>query len=185
MSSLLRNLFGRGTPPAPRVSVLFVCMGNICRSPTAEAVFRRQVQLAGLESEFGCDSAGTTDAHAGDAPDGRAQAAARKRGYEMDRLRARQAVVDDFARFDLVLAMDRHNLAILEALCPQGSSHKLRMLMEYARRHDVREVPDPYYGSARGFEAVLDMIEDACEGLIEKLRETPARSPEDPPAPLA
>jgi len=176
LQSLWRGLLGKEsvpTTPAPRRQVLFVCMGNICRSPTAEAVFRRHIELAGLAHLVGCDSAGTTDAHAGSAPDGRARAAATRRGYVMDHLRARQVTAEDFGRFELVLAMDRHNLALLEALRPQDAGEPPRLLMTFARRHDQEEVPDPYYGSARGFEVVLDMIEDACEGLVEHLRSRP------------
>jgi len=151
------------------VSVLFICMGNICRSPTAEAVFRHYVENAGLSGQILIDSAGTHDYHIGDAPDLRAQRAAQQRGYDMGSLRGRQVESDDFRRFDYVLAMDRANLAILRSLVPQGSDAQVRLFLEYARHHAEREVPDPYYGGADGFERVLDMVEDAAEGLLQHI----------------
>jgi len=152
--------------------VLFVCMGNLCRSPTAEAVFRRQVELAGLAARIACDSAGTHDLNLGTAPDGRARAAALKRGYDMVRRRGRQVKDEDFASFDLILAMDRQNFEGLRGRCPPEQSAKVRLLMEFARRHSDMDVPDPYYGNAQGFELVLDMIEDACDELLRHVRAT-------------
>jgi protein-tyrosine phosphatase len=152
-----------------KVSVLFVCMGNICRSPTAEAVFRHYAGNAGLTGYILIDSAGTHDYHIGDAPDARAQRAAQQRGYDMSGLRGRQVDEGDFHRFDYVLAMDRANLAILRRLAPQGSNAQVRLFLEYARHHTEREVPDPYYGGASGFERVLDMAEDAAEGLLQHI----------------
>lgn len=152
------------------ISVVFVCMGNICRSPTAEAVFRRHVQEAGLSDQITIDSAGTIDFHTGKAPDLRAQHAAMRRGYDMKSLRARQVEEGDFYRFDYVLAMDLDNLANLQRLAPQGSETKAQLFLEYARHHAEREVPDPYYGRMDGFERVLDMVEDASEGLLQHIR---------------
>ena len=154
------------------ISVLFVCMGNICRSPTAEAVFRARVEEAGLARHILIDSAGTHDYHIGDPPDARAQRAALQRGYDMSALRGRQIDLSDFIRFDYILAMDRANLAILQRLCPQAQRERLGLFLEYARQHDEREVPDPYYGGADSFERVLDMVEDAAEGLLAHIKNT-------------
>jgi len=148
------------------VSVLFVCMGNICRSPTAEAVFRQYVENAGLSDCIEIDSAGTHDYHIGASPDLRTQHAAQQRGYDMSALRGRQVGEGDFHRFDYVLAMDHANLAILQRITPTGSATRAKLFLEYARHHNEREVPDPYYGGADGFERVLDMVEDAAEGLL-------------------
>lgn len=144
-------------------------MGNICRSPTAEAVFRARVREAGLEQRILIDSAGTHDYHIGDSPDARTRHAARLRGYDMSALRGRQVEASDFNRFDYVLAMDHANLSILQRLRPDDAMSHLELFLEYARRHGEREVPDPYYGGADGFERVLDMVEDAAEGLLEHL----------------
>jgi low molecular weight protein-tyrosine phosphatase len=150
--------------------VLFVCMGNICRSPTAEAVFRHYVEQAGLSEEIQIDSAGTHDYHVGDIPDRRARQAAGQRGYDMVGLRGRQVVPEDFERFDYVLAMDRSNLANLKRLRPSDAQSHLGLFLDFARSHAEREVPDPYYGGADGFERVLNMVEDAAEGLLVHLR---------------
>jgi len=146
-------------------------MGNICRSPTAEAVFRHYVESAGLSGQILIDSAGTHDYHIGDPPDLRTQRAAQQRGYDMSGLRGRQVEEDDFHRFDYVLAMDKANLAILQRLAPPDGTAKARLFLEYARHHAEREVPDPYYGGADGFERVLDMVEDAAEGLLHEIRQ--------------
>ncbi|MBI4195452.1 MAG: low molecular weight phosphotyrosine protein phosphatase [Betaproteobacteria bacterium] len=153
-----------------RFHVLFVCMGNICRSPTAEAVFRHCVAEAGLQHRVITDSAGTHDYHVGDPPDERAQRAARARGYDMSDLRGRQVSREDFARFELVLAMDEHNLRLLARRCPAEHAHKLRLFMEFGNHSREPEVPDPYYGGAQGFELVLDMIEDAAQGLLRHIQ---------------
>ncbi len=154
-----------------KVKILFVCMGNICRSPTAEAVFRHQVQQAGLLEHIEIDSAGTHDYHIGEEPDARTQRAARQRGYDMSMLRGRQVGVQDFSRFDYVLAMDEANLAILQRLRPRDVQSHLGLFLEFAERHTEREVPDPYYGGAEGFERVLDMVEDAANGLLKQVRQ--------------
>ena len=154
-----------------KIKVLFVCMGNICRSPTAEAVFRHYVENAGLAENILIDSAGTHDYHIGDPPDLRTQRAAQQRGYDMSQLRGRQADEGDFRRFDYVLAMDRSNLAILQSLAPPDSDIQAQLFLEYARHHAEREVPDPYYGGSDGFERVLDMVEDAAQGLLQEIRQ--------------
>ena len=149
--------------------VLFVCTGNICRSPTAEGVFRKCVADAGLEGLIDADSAGTHGYHVGEPPDPRACGAAMKRGYNLSALRARKFEREDFHRHDLVLAMDGENHAHLERIVQPGERHKLKIIMEYARRHRERDVPDPYYGGVRGFELVLDMLEDASAGLLDAI----------------
>ncbi|MFA6122028.1 MAG: low molecular weight protein-tyrosine-phosphatase [Sideroxydans sp.] len=154
-----------------QVKVLFVCMGNICRSPTAEAVFRHYVEKECLTEYISIDSAGTHDYHIGDAPDGRTQQAALQRGYDMSRLRGRQVEAGDFARFDYVLAMDEANLSILKRLRPRDAESHLGLFLEFAEKHDEREVPDPYYGGAQGFEHVLDLVEDAAKGLLKHIRQ--------------
>jgi protein-tyrosine phosphatase len=154
----------------PHISVLFVCMGNICRSPTAEGVFRHQVERAGLSHLIVTDSAGTLDYHVGDPPDPRAQAAAKRRSYDLSRLRGRQVKGEDFERFDYLLAMDRDNLAYLHRLSPPDHRAKVQLFLEYATNASLREVPDPYYGSAEGFERVLDLVEDASRGLLAQIQ---------------
>lgn len=145
-------------------------MGNICRSPTAEGVLRAKLAAAGLDDWVELDSAGTHGYHVGRAPDPRSQQCALRRGYDLSALRARQVRAEDFARFDLVLAMDHDNLAGLRALCPSAGDEQLRLLMSFATRHRADEVPDPSYGEGDGFERVLDYIEDACDGVVEMLR---------------
>lgn len=158
------------------VSILFCCMGNICRSPTAEAVFRHYVEKAGLAERVHIDSAGTHDYHVGDAPDARTQRAARQRGYDMSRLRGRQVQAADFMRFDYVLAMDEANLDILRRLRPRNAQGHLGLFLEFAEHHHEREVPDPYYGGADGFERVLDMVEDGAHGLLQHVRQEHAEA---------
>jgi protein-tyrosine phosphatase len=144
-------------------------MGNICRSPTAEGVFRKRVEEAGLAARIEIDSAGTHAYHIGEAPDPRAQAAARRRGVDLSALRGRQAVPADIERFDYILAMDSENYAGLMRICPGGHEHKVRLFMEFAGRGS-EDVPDPYFGAASGFDRVLDMIEEACDGLLGDIR---------------
>lgn len=154
-------------PKDARFSVLFLCMGNICRSPTAHGVFRYKVQAAGLAHKVSVTSAGTHNYHPGEAPDRRSQHAARQRGYDLSDLRARQLESHDFEEHDLLLAMDWDNLALAEQRCPPVHRRKLRRLTEFCREHEAVVVPDPYYGGERGFQEVLDLIEDACDGLLE------------------
>ena len=151
-------------------AILFVCMGNICRSPTADGVFRQKVADHGLNDLVRVDSAGTHNYHPGSPPDTRAQAAAAKRGYDLSSLRARQITAADYASFDLILVMDHDNLAALQDDCPPEHQHKLRRLTEFCQVHQASVVPDPYYGGADGFEQVLDLVEDACEGLLAHVR---------------
>ncbi|HEC17943.1 MAG TPA: low molecular weight phosphotyrosine protein phosphatase [Gammaproteobacteria bacterium] len=153
-----------------KVKVLFVCMGNICRSPTAEGVFAKQVRDAGLEHLIEIDSAGTHAYHVGEPPDPRAQKTASKRGIDLSSLRARRAVAEDFEVFDYVLAMDRDNQQGLQDICPPGMEHKLQLFLSYAPNLEHDEVPDPYYGGPLGFERVLDMIEEAAEGLLQDIQ---------------
>jgi protein-tyrosine phosphatase len=147
--------------------ILFFCMGNICRSPTAEGVMRAKLAAAGLDVEV--DSAGTHGYHVGAPPDERSQAHALQRGYDLSRLRARKLEARDFERFDLVLAMDEDNLAHARRLCPPAQRDRLKLLMSYAPRAGNPHVPDPYYGGDAGFDEVLDLVEAACDGLIASL----------------
>lgn len=151
-------------------SVLLVCMGNICRSPTAEGVLREKLDAAGLKDQVRLDSAGTHDYHVGKAPDRRAQAAAQNRGYDLSSLRARQVSARDFSEFDLILAMDQDNYQSLMQACPDSHRHKVRLFLSFSSQYANQEVPDPYYGGSQGFDQVLDMVEDAAEGLIASLR---------------
>ncbi|MGH8743599.1 MAG: low molecular weight protein-tyrosine-phosphatase [Burkholderiales bacterium] len=152
-----------------RIRVLFVCTGNICRSPTAEAVFRRLIEAAGLADGVAVDSAGTHDFNLGSAPDARAQAAAEHRGYNMRGVRARQVTMNDFETFDLILAMDNGNLEILKKACFPECLHKLRLVTQFSSHYPCWDIPDPYSGDSLAFERVLDMLEDAVAGLVEHL----------------
>jgi len=152
-------------------SVLFVCMGNICRSPTAHGVFRQKVINHGLANWVKVDSAGTHNYHADSPPDERAQAHAVKRGYDLSDLRARQIQDADFDDYDLILVMDLDNLSNVLDECPTEHQHKVRRLTEFCLKHKAHVVPDPYYGGNNGFEAVLDLVEDACEGLIQFVKQ--------------
>ncbi|MEW5781617.1 MAG: low molecular weight protein-tyrosine-phosphatase [Pseudomonadota bacterium] len=152
-----------------RERILFVCMGNICRSPTAEGVARELARRRGLHDFFEFDSAGTHGYHVGNPPDRRAQEAAKKRGYDLSSLRARQVNEFDFVRFDRILAMDCDNLALLRQACPDEHHGKLGLFLEFAPQRGFDEVPDPYYGGPEGFEIVLDLVEAAAEGLLSRL----------------
>lgn len=149
-------------------SVLFVCLGNICRSPTAEAVFRARAAAAGLVVDI--DSAGTGAWHVGAEPDERAQAAGHARGYDLTPIRARQVSDRDYERFDLVLAMDHDNLATMKSRAPAASQERIRLFLEFAPELGLNAVPDPYYGGDQGFEEVLDLIESASDRLIAYLQ---------------
>jgi len=157
---------------SPR-KVLMVCMGNICRSPTAEGVLRHKLHEARLDEVVIVDSAGTHDYHVGAPPDDRATKHASRRGYDLSALRARQVSRADFERFDLILAMDWDNFEHLRRLCPAEHRQKLHRLTEFARRNATPEVPDPYAGGPEGFERVLDLVEDACDGLVAHLAAAP------------
>jgi protein-tyrosine phosphatase len=154
-----------------RFSVLFVCTGNICRSPTAEAIFRKLATDSGIGETIVADSAGTHGYHIGEPPDPRAQAAAADRGYDLSGLRARKFERADFERFDLIVAMDRGHFAMLSARAQPPGAHKLKLMMSYARRFKEQDVPDPYYGGPQDFERVIDMLEDAARGLLGSLAE--------------
>jgi len=151
------------------VRILFVCLGNICRSPTAEGVLRVLAAREYPALELEVDSAGTAEYHVGEPPDRRTVAAARRRGYDLGGLRARQVQRADFDRFDFVLAMDRSNLAELESHRPAGATARLALFMEFAPGGEVLEVPDPYYGGIEDFERVLDLCEVAARGLLAQL----------------
>lgn len=165
----LKKLLGLAAAE-PMLRVLMVCSGNICRSPTAEAVLRTRLQAAGLADKVAVDSAGTHGFHQKEPPDPRAQQHGRARGYDLSALRARRVQGDDFARFQLILAMDEGHLTWLQDKAPPDSRARLGLLMGHARRHPgVTEVPDPYYGAPADFERVLDLVEDACDGLVDRL----------------
>jgi low molecular weight protein-tyrosine phosphatase len=167
----LRGVRPEAEPAEPPVyCVLFVCMGNICRSPTAEGVFRKRVGERLPELTIEIDSAGTHAYHVGEAPDPRACRAAERRGIDIGGLQARKVVERDFERFDLVLAMDELNRAVLFDLCPEDLRHKVRLLLDFAPQLGRADVPDPYYGGANGFEYVLDLVEEAATGVIEHVR---------------
>ncbi len=150
--------------------ILFVCLGNICRSPTAESVFRAVSARELPELTLSVDSAGTADYHVGEPPDRRTREAAARRGYDLSSLRARVVEPSDFQTCDLILAMDCQNLRTLERLAPAEARDRLGLFLDYAPDAGTREVPDPYYGGENGFEHVLDLIETASRGLCEALR---------------
>ncbi|RJQ48752.1 MAG: low molecular weight phosphotyrosine protein phosphatase [Gammaproteobacteria bacterium] len=152
------------------IKVLFVCMGNICRSPLAEGAFSNLLEQYRLGGFISADSAGTHDYHVGEPPDPRAQASALRRGMDISAQRARLVQREDFARFDYILAMDRQNYARLEKLSTPDGRRKLGLFLDYAPHLGEVEVPDPYYGGPGGFERVLDMVEEAAQGLLEHIR---------------
>ena len=149
--------------------ILMVCMGNICRSPTAHGVMQQLIARAGLQDLVSVDSCGTHGYHVGEPPDQRSQQHALRRGYDLSDQRARQLAAADFESSDLILAMDAQNMAILRERCPAAQQHKLHLLTDYCQRMRASAVPDPYYGGISGFEKVLDLVEDACEGVLQAL----------------
>ena len=156
-------------PRKDKIRVLMVCLGNICRSPTAEAMLRHKVHAAGLDDRIEVDSAGTADYHVDSPPDRRAVAHGQRRGLKMQHLRGRQVERADFERFDFIFAMDEDNLENLQRIRPAGSRAKVALLLSQAPHAAAREVTDPYYGGADGFEAVLDLVDSACEGFLAKV----------------
>jgi protein-tyrosine phosphatase len=168
---IVLNMTTPNPPSAARYRVLFVCMGNICRSPTAHGVFEAMVAKAGLADRVQVDSAGTHNYHAGAPPDARSQAHALKRGYDLSNQSARQLMGQDFEDFDLVLVMDWDNLALAQARCPAEQQRKVRRLAEFFQHHDSPVVPDPYQGGTKGFEQVLDLVEDGCAGLLRQVQQ--------------
>ena len=179
ISRIRSQLGGREVPAQPAVaadfSVLFVCMGNICRSPTVEGVFRRAVESELAEYTIAIDSAGTHAYHVGEAPDPRARRAAERRGVDLSTLRARRIEAQDFTRFDLILGMDPLNMVVMEEICPPEYRERVRLLLEFAPAVEREDVPDPYYGGSNGFEYVLDLAEQASAGLIAHIRESLTR----------
>jgi len=163
-----------------KTRVLFVCLGNICRSPTAHGVFEQLLEREGLSHLVEVDSCGTGDWHVGETPDRRATLEAGKRGYDLSRLRARQLDIGDFMDFDYILGMDRMNLVDLQALCPDSYSGHLGLFLPFAIDPIVEEVPDPYYGGADGFSHVLDLVEAASEGLLRAIRRAQETDCADP-----
>jgi protein-tyrosine phosphatase len=178
MNSIISRIRSRFSGPddnpetvrEPDFSVLFVCMGNICRSPTVEGVFRRAVENELAEFAIDIDSAGTHAYHVGEAPDPRARRAAERRGIDLSTLRARRIAADDFTRFDLVLGMDPLNVVVMEEVCPPEFRDRIRLLLEFAPETGREDVPDPYYGGSNGFEYVLDLAESASAGLLTHIR---------------
>lgn len=153
-----------------KISVLFVCLGNICRSPTAHAVFQSMVDSEGLSQHIRVDSAGTGDWHLGHAPDQRTSAVAAERGYDMSDLRSRLVEREDFNQFDYIIAMDSENLTNLHAMRPSDYSGQLDLFLDYSQQSEQTEVPDPYYGGDKGFALVLDLVEEASAGLLAHIR---------------
>ncbi len=154
-----------------QVNILFVCMGNICRSPTAQGIFEGLVNREGLSDRIHTDSAGTHAYHVGEGPDERALAAAISRGFDLSGQRARKVNLNDFDKFDYLLAMDRGNYSDLRANCPSSHRQKLRLFLDFAEDMPEKEVPDPYYGGVHGFEHVIDLVEAASRGLLADIRQ--------------
>lgn len=168
-SNSKKAMVDTGTRTSAKTAVLFVCMGNICRSPTAEGVFTQLAQQAGLLSQLEIDSAGTYGYHTGEPPDYRSQQAAAARGVDLSGLRARQVEAKDFQHYDYLLAMDRENLRALQRMAPPNQLHKIHLFLDFAPHLPEREVPDPYYGGPQGFEQVLDLVEAASQGLLAEM----------------
>ena len=155
-----------------KVKILFVCMGNICRSPSAEGVFNKLIKDQQLQKKFSIDSAGTHAYHIGDPPDLRSQKVAIERKVDLSKLRARKVIMGDFEDYDYLLAMDGDNHDIMMQACPEEYQHKIKLFLEYAPHLDTNEVPDPYYGGTYGFEKVLDLIEEASIGFLDQLKKS-------------
>ena len=153
------------------VKVLFVCLGNICRSPTAHGVFEKLIADEGMQDVIGIDSCGTGAWHIGQPPDERTQRAAKERGYDLGHLRARKFSVDDFAEFDYILSMDTRNLADVIKKAPDDYGGVIKLFLDYSEERNILEVPDPYYGGDEGFERVFNIVESACQGLMKELKE--------------
>jgi protein-tyrosine phosphatase len=153
-----------------KISVLFVCMGNICRSPTAHGVLEELVERDGLQEIIRVDSAGTHAYHVGSSPDSRSQKTAASRGVDLSAQRARQAERKDFEQFDYIIAMDRDNLSNLQFIAPPEGKHKLHLLLDFAPELGVKEVPDPYYGGDKGFDKVFDLVYAASERLLASIK---------------
>lgn len=152
-----------------QIKVLFVCMGNICRSPTAEGVFNKLLDDLGTSDRFFVDSAGTHAYHVGESPDGRAQQTAHNRGVKLSDIRARKVSFSDFEQFDHILAMDNDNYQILLDASPNEHQHKIKLFLDFAPQHKENDVPDPYYGGQNGFEHVFDLVEDASQGFYQSI----------------
>ena len=152
------------------IKVLFVCMGNICRSPTAQGTFEKVVKEANLEKKIFIDSAGTHAYHIGEQPDPRSQSVAKNRGIDLSKQRARKVSLKDFEEFDYILPMDKDNHSSLRLICPDAYLNKIKLFLDYAPETGVKEVPDPYYGGEKGFEWVFDLTEAASKGLLETIR---------------
>lgn len=155
-----------------KTKILFICMGNICRSPTAEGVFVSLIEKEGVDNQFDIESAGTHAYHVGEAPDLRAQKAAEDRGVNLSKIRARKVIYGDFEDYDYLLAMDEDNYEILMETCPDQYKDKVKFFLEYAPHLTTREVPDPYYGGKYGFERVLDLVEEASIGFLNTLKQS-------------
>jgi protein-tyrosine phosphatase len=156
--------------PRPLIGVLFVCTGNICRSPSGEGVFRALVEKEGLSDRFHIDSAGTSGWHVGEPPDKRSQAAALERGFDLSQQKSRRLVSDDFYTFQYLLAMDRGHQQAMLRLAPPGRDSRVHLFMRFAGLPDIDDVPDPYYGGVHGFDHVLDLIEKGCQGLLATIK---------------
>ena len=167
----IKNLFRKkqGMIENKQVSILFVCMGNICRSPTAHGVFQALVDENGLGDAIGVDSAGTHSYHVGHQPDLRSQATSLKNDIDISRLKARRFVVEDFERFDYIIGMDQHNLADIRSIEPEAHDATVALMLDYSKKYNEKEVPDPYYGND-GFDMVFDMVKDASIGLMDHIR---------------
>jgi len=152
------------------IKVLFVCMGNICRSPTAHGVFESMIKDAGMIGDVEVDSAGTHAYHVGELPDARSSQCANQRGFDLSYIRARRVEVSDFEYFDYVLAMDADNLSILKSMSPTQHKNKVCLFLDYAKDNSESEVPDPYYGGANGFDHVFDLVEEASKGLLDDIK---------------